>query len=121
MTTDFLSEPAGAGETGSRDMSVVTFHPAGGRHVLHLPAGRCSRLLFKNDVGCLLRGHVLGHPVAERRQIKTGKKRLPTAEQNRRDHDMQPVDQSRSQILPNGGHATADAHVARAGRRFRPW
>lgn len=57
--------------------------------------GWCARLLLENDVGCLLRGHGLGHPAGERRQIKTGERRLSAAEQNRRDHDMQPVDESR--------------------------
>src|SRR5258706_15957701 len=44
---------------------------------------------------------------------------LPETEQDGRDGEMQLVDQGGAQILPNGGYAAAEAHVAAARRSAR--
>jgi hypothetical protein len=59
-------------------MSATTFHP--------LPA--------ENDVGDKLNGPMFGDAVAERRKVDRCEKRLALPEDNRREGEMQIVDQA---------------------------
>src|SRR5690554_4712367 len=73
-------------------------------------------------MGRLLPRHVLAYAVAETDRVDAGEEVLTTAKQQRRDRDVQLVDQPGTQILPDGRNAAADHHVLAAGglERARP-
>src|SRR5881396_1655528 len=60
------------------------------------------------------RRHMFGAGIAQRRQVHTGKERLTTAEQNRRDRDVYFVDEARLEILAYRGRPAADLDIAPA-------
>src|SRR5436309_11935386 len=66
------------------------------------------------------RRHMLGARIAQRRQVHPRKKRLATAEQNRRDRDMHLVDEPRLEILPHRGRPAAHLDIAPPPPRL-PW
>src|SRR5687767_9649507 len=71
------------------------------------------------EVHGLLARHLTLALIAERRQIKSAEQVLSFAEQDRREGNVQRVDQARFEILPNGGDTAADADVAIAGSLAR--
>lgn len=60
------------------------------------------------DIRC---GHVFDTSVAKRQHVDICKEILPGAEQDRRDGNMHLVYQSRAQILPDRGYATAQPDI----------
>src|SRR5207249_1416102 len=54
------------------------------------------------------RRHMLGARIAQRRQVDPRKERLTTAEQDRRDRDMELVHEPRLEILAHRGRPAAD-------------
>src|SRR5207249_4804268 len=74
------------------------------------------RLRFSReyDVRRGRRRHMFGARIAQRRQVHTGKERLTTAEQNRRDRDVYFVDEARLEILAHRGRPAADLDIAPA-------
>ena len=72
------------------------------------------RLRFSReyDVRRGRRRHMLGARIAQRRQVHPRKKRLATAEQNRRDRDVHLVDEPRLEILSHRGRPAADLDIA---------
>jgi hypothetical protein len=59
---------------------------------------------------------ISGRFVAQRRQIEPGEQGFPRAEYNGPDGQMQLVDETTAQVLPNGRHATAEPDVPIARR-----
>src|SRR5258708_6896939 len=76
-------------------------------------AGR-SRGLAQEHVGRTLARDALRAFIAQSTHIDVVQEMLPGTEQDRPDGEMQLVDQGGAQILPNGGYAATEAHVAAA-------
>ena len=64
-------------------------------------------------------GHVLETFIAQGVHIDAVPELFTGAHEHRPDDQMQLVDVAGAQILPDGGHAATEAHVAAAGSRFR--
>src|SRR5215469_34583 len=76
-------------------------------------------LSAENDVGGVLGGLMLGHAVAERRQVDPGEHRFALSEQDGGECEVQFVDQPGEKILAHRLDATADLHVATIGGKLR--
>jgi len=68
-------------------------------------------------MGRTLAGDMLDRFVTQRRQIHTCEQRLSTTHQDRPDRQVQLVDQTRLQVLPDRRHAAAQSDVT-ASRRY---
>lgn len=64
------------------------------------PAAGGRRLHRQHHVRRLLAGHQVGAAVAEARQVEAGEQVLAAAEQDRRDGEMELVEEARDQVLP---------------------
>src|SRR5258708_29136969 len=73
-----------------------------------------SRPPAQKDVGRTFARDGLGAFIAQSAHVDALQEMLPRTEQDGWDGEMQLVDQGRAPILPNGGHATAEANVAAA-------
>src|SRR5437868_5386081 len=60
------------------------------------------------------RGDVAGHLVAQRLEVEARQQRLARAQHDRRDHQVQLVDQARRQVLAHGRGAAALARSSAA-------
>src|SRR6185437_11480245 len=79
----------------------------------------CELLSVENDVGGVLGRLMSGDAVAERRQIDPGEHRFALPEHDRRQSEMQFVDQPGAKILTHRLDATTDLHVAAFGGELR--
>src|SRR5216684_5866811 len=78
------------------------------------PRADGSRALAQEDVGRTFARDALRAFIAQSTHIDVVQEMLPGTEQDRPDGEMQFVDQGGAQILPNGGYAATEAHVAAA-------
>src|SRR5580700_10135961 len=78
-----------------------------------------ERLSAENDVGGMLGRLMFGDAVAERRQVDPGEHHFALPEHDRRQGEMQLIDQPGAKILTRRLDATADLHVATIGGLFR--
>src|SRR6185437_5535387 len=76
-------------------------------------------LSVENDVGGVLCRLVFGDAVAERRQVDSGEHRFALSENDRRQGEMQLVDQAGAKILTHRLDATTDLHIATIGGALR--
>lgn len=85
-------------------------------------AGGClavdSRALAQKYMGSRASARDMLHTfIAQRTRIDVFQEMLTRTQQDGRDHEVQLVNESRPQILPNRRHAAAESDVAPAGSR----
>src|ERR1700687_4193310 len=90
-------------------------------------AVRCNRLLGvfaplapEYNMGDLLRPNELNTFVSQSAHVNPIEQSLAPAQQDRRDSDVQLIDETRTKILPDSVRSTADAHIHSLGCVARP-
>ncbi len=119
-----------------RSLKGGTGRPASGRGSMTIMyprtqpnemSGRCSRLLGvivplapQYDMGGFLRRNELNAFVSQCAQVKPLEQSLSPAQQDRRDSDMQLIDEARTKILLDSMWSAANAHIQSVGCLARP-
>ena len=71
-------------------------------------------------MGCPLRGHVLDTAISQRSQVNSLEESLSSTQQDRRDRDVQLINEAGTEVLLYGVGPTAKAYIHSVGCLARP-